>query len=484
MKRKKIIILTLSILILFSLSAFSETKKLKQIGRFTFARVKGEIPTSEVMKVLIDRYVGDIKYGFDLAGYGDLYLPFIEQVREASFEEKEIAVGEKWMWMLFRSRGKIKVVEDIEWAGKNVLPVFSFIVKKGYKNYEFVMPKPCGNISLLRIWESIPDAICDIRVSPVKANSNDPISVDMSGTKHAKSMEVEVYNPQGTKVATKTLTPDSPRFQTKFSEPGEYVFKAKAVNLKDKASSNLCEAKTYINSPPVCKLVTSCLPCENYVGRPITIDASQSTDSDGKIARADFEIRDEGGDIIDTFTASGSPFTWQKTFEKPGVYKITVIVADDFGAVSQPCSLDLEVTQKRLFFLIEAGPLFSRGSHAGYTTTRLGLLYEIVPDKFDFIFVGGGSLKLKSEPWKSFFLAEALFNIHAGQAFFGAGAGFSSKVKEGRESDFELIANLGFNIFKTWTSRGAVFVEGRGPVGKDRSFSKHHKFMLGFRFLF
>ena len=77
MKNKKALALVASILILFTLTSFAETKKLKEIGRYTLVRIKGEVPTSEVMKILVDKYAGDIKYGFDLAGYGDLYLPFI-----------------------------------------------------------------------------------------------------------------------------------------------------------------------------------------------------------------------------------------------------------------------------------------------------------------------------------------------------------------------------------------------------------------------
>jgi len=181
------------------------------------------------------------------------------------------------MWMLFRSRGKVKVVEDIEWAGKAPLPVFSFTVVKGFKHYEFIMPKPCGNISLRKVEEIIPDAVCSLKVDPAKANINDPISVDMSGSKHAQSMEVEVFGPDGTKITSKALTPESAQWQTKFDKPGEYIFKGKALNPKGKPSENPCEAKTYINFPPTCKLWTSCLPCEDYVGRPITFDASDST---------------------------------------------------------------------------------------------------------------------------------------------------------------------------------------------------------------
>jgi len=484
MRNKKIVIFVIGILILFTISSYAETKKLKQIGRYTLVRIKGSVPTSEVMKILVDKYAGDIKYGFDLAGCGDLYFPFIEQIKAASFEEKELAIGDKLMWMLFRSHGKVKIVEDLEWAGKKPLHVFSFVVKKGFKHYEFIIPKPCGNISLRKVEEIIPDAICDIQVDPTKANINDPITVDMSGSQHAKSMEVEVFDSEGTKIETKSLSPESAKWQTKYDKPGEYRFKAKAINFEGKPSVNPCEAKTYINYPPICKLWTSCLPCEDYVGRPITFDASNSTDPDGEVVKADFEITNEEGNVVDNYSDSEKPFTWDKIFDKPGEYTITCVVTDDFGAISQPAKIDMEVTQKRSYFLVEAGPLLARGSHTTYGFARLGFLYEIIPDKLDFILSGGGAVPFKGEPWKSFFMANILFDVHAGPAFFGAGAGFATKVKETRNSDALLIGNAGIDLFDNITTKGSAVFEVNAPVGKGRSFSKHHKLLLGFRLLF
>ncbi len=484
MKNKKFVFVAIGILVLLTINSYAETKKLKEIGRFTLVRIKGEVPTSEVMKILLEKYAGDIKYGFDIAGYGDLYLPFLEQIRSGSVKEKSMAVGDKFMWMLFRSKGKIKVVKDLEWAGKAPLPVYTFVVNKNYKNYEFVMPKPCGNISLVGIEEVIPDAVCSITVTPVKMNVNDAVTVDMSGSQHAKSMSVDVFNGSGTKVASKTLTPDSPRWQMRLPEPGEYVFKAGAVNLEGTPSSNSCEARAYVNFAPICNIWTNCLPCEDYVGRPITFDASNSTDQDGEVVKADFEITDVSGNVLDTLVDSDAPFVWEKIFDKPGIYTITAVVTDDFGAMSKPCKLDVEVTQKSWFFFVEAGPLFARGSHAYYAAAGLGVSCFIIPDVLDFVLGGGSAISLNKAPWKSFFMAKALLNIHAGRAFFGAGVGFTTKVREERTADIDLIANIGFDIFNNFTSKGAVFFEGRGPIGEDKTFKRHHKYMLGFRFYF
>lgn len=467
----------IGLLILFSISSYAETKKLKRVGVYTLVRIKGEIPVAEVMKTILDKYLGDIKYGFDLAGYGDLYLPFVDQMKAASFEEKELAIGDKLMWMLFRSRGRVKVVEGLEWAGDAPLPVFSFTVVKGYNHYEFIMPKPCGNIALRGVKEVIPDAVCDIKVSPTKANLNDPISVDMSGSQETQSMEVEVFDKAGNKVDSKKLSLDSPKWQTKFDKSGEYFFKGKAFNVKGKPSENPCEAKTYINFPPVSKLEGS--TAEDYVGLPVTFDASGSADPDGEVVKVDFEIADEAGNQVDKFQSTQKPFTWEKIFEKEGTFAVTAVVTDDFGAVSAPSRVEVKQKFKRTFFLLDAGPLASivGGSTGTFPGARLGWLYKISPpNRLDLIVSGGGALALGGDPWETFFMANAQLNYYAGKDFYiGGGVGFSTRSENTTSSSVELVVNAGYDVIKKVETIGSIFIEGR--------FIGDTKVMLGFRLL-
>jgi hypothetical protein len=231
--------------------------------------------------------------------------------------------------------------------------------------------------------------------------------------------------------------------------------------------------------------VSSCFPCEHYVKRPITFDASGSTDPDGNVVKVDFEIKDETGSIVDTFADSSKPFVLEKIFQKPGIFDITAVVTDDFGAMSQPCKIEgLEVTEKRVFVLFEGGPMLVRGSRGPYLGARLGVFYWLVPDQLDVVVSGGGSLALKGEPWKSFFMGNAVLNYHSGPIYFGAGVGFTSAVKQERGSDFEILGNIGYDIFDNVLRAGSLFFELRVPVGEGRSFSDHHKLMLGFRYRF
>jgi hypothetical protein len=481
MKNKKLAVFAIFLLVLLAVSSYAETKKLKSIGNYTLVRIRGKVPTQQVMKMLVDRYAADIKYGFDLAGYGDLYLPFMDQLKSSTFEEKSLPVGDKLMWMLFRSGGKVKIVQDVEWAGKAPLDVFVFNVKKDTKNYEFVMPRPCGNISLRSITElELPLAVCAITVSPAKVNLKDPVMVDVSGTQGATSIQVEAVGSDGTKAWGQSLTPDSPKAKASFDKPGTYTFKASAINAQGRASTNPCEAKVIVNAPPVCSLKTSCVSCIDYVKKPIALDASGSTDADGQVVKADFTITDQSGNPVDKFMAGAAPFVWNKVFTKAGSYAVTVVVTDDFGAVSEPCRVVLDVTRiKRDYVSIEGGPMFVKGSHGPYLFAKLDYFRWITPNKVDFTLAAGPAIALKGDPWKTFFLADALINYHPTPFFIGGGVGFSTAAKEGLDAVFELVGDIGVDVFRTEKNFGSLVFEIRLAPGKD--FSDYHKFALGFR---
>ena len=480
MKNRRFVFVVVGLLIVFSLSAWAETKKITEMGHYTFARVKGKVPTQDVMKMLVTKYATDLKYGFEQAGYPDLYEPFLAQLNAANFSEKAVPVGTVFPWMLFRSKGKVQVVKDIEWAGKAPLDVYSFTVNKDYKNYEFVMPRPCGNVALLNVTEAIPPAICDLKVSPLKVNVNEPVNIDMSGSQFATSMEVAVYDAAGKLLGTQVLTTADPKWQTKFDAPGDYVIKAKVANQRGEVTGPGCEVKIHVNFPPVCNLVVNCTDCKDYVGKPIVFDASASNDPDGRIVKVNFEVMDAKGAVIDSYMDTEAPFSWEKTFDKAENYTVAVTVFDDMGVAAggvEPCRVPFIVSQKRLFFLVEGGPGLLRGTYTGMFWARLGILYKIIPDTLDFVLAAGPGIPVKGEPWQIFFMGNALLSVHAGPAFIAGGLGFSTKEQANRVAVMEAVGQVGVQIMP----QASIFGELRAPLSH---FDEQHKLLLGFRFIF
>jgi hypothetical protein len=155
MKNRKWYLVLIGLMILTTLSIFGQTKKLRDIGRYRFIPIKAGTPVPEMMTIIAEKYAGDIQRGLELAGYSNLYAPFIDRIRQSAYTERDLPVGTKMQWMIFRSQGQIKVIHDLEWAGKEPLPVLSFSIQEGDKKFELVMPRSCGNISLERV-ESAP----------------------------------------------------------------------------------------------------------------------------------------------------------------------------------------------------------------------------------------------------------------------------------------------------------------------------------------
>jgi hypothetical protein len=93
-------------------------------------------------------------------------------------------------------------------------------------------------------------------------------------------------------------------------------------------------------------------------------------------------------------------------------------------------------------------------------------------------------LAFKGEPWKSIFLGDVLLNYHFGPVFVGGGAGFTTEVKEERNADFDLLGNVGFDVFNNWSQVGSIFFRVRWPIGENRSLADNHKIAMGFRLLF
>ncbi len=155
-------------------------------------------------------------------------------------------------------------------------------------------------------------------------------------------------------------------------------------------------------------------------------------------------------------------------------------MTDDFGAVSEPCRVVLEVGRiKRDYFGIGGGPDFARGSHGPYLFAQGDYFRWITPGKVDFTAAAGGAIALKGDPWKSFLMADATINYHPSAFFFGGGLGVSTAVKEDRDATFELVGNLGVDVFKKPTSFGSLIFQFRWPMGKD--IADNHKLVLGFR---
>jgi len=191
MNHKRLTLIFISIFILSLLSTHAETKKLREIGRYRFVNVNVTMSPDE-MKAALESKAGDLESGFVAAGYGDVYSDFMDRLGHSMYEEKDLAVGERMMWMLFRSQGKVKLVQDLEWAGTEPLPVYVLSLEKGDKSYEFIIPKACGNVSLVKV-ETLPSRTPERQTQPEQEEVNQVRRAKIYDEIYALLTETDLY---------------------------------------------------------------------------------------------------------------------------------------------------------------------------------------------------------------------------------------------------------------------------------------------------
>lgn len=247
---------------------------------------------------------------------------------------------------------------------------------------------------------------------------------------------------------------------------------------------------------PVCKLnITS---PEVVLGNPVMIDTCESRNA----VKIVVTITDAAGAIVKTLDLTPGDCSAQVVLDKVGEYMVSAVVEGQYAMKSPAgCEIAVRVVEPApvvpiapvvarvnpLHFLIEGGPGLLKGTYTAMVWARAGLLFNISPEKLDFILTLGGGIPIKGDPWKSFFMGNALLNVHAGPAYLAGGLGFSSKDCDRplKKGGIDLVGEVGFNLFRSDDSVGSIFGELRAPIiTEDRNFENNHKILLGFRYIF
>ena len=246
---------------------------------------------------------------------------------------------------------------------------------------------------------------------------------------------------------------------------------------------------------PVCVLKVA--PAEVVLGNTVKIDICESQN----VTKTVVTVTDAAGTVVKTLELTPENCSAEITLDKVGKYAVAAVGENQYVMKSSnPCEMAVKVLEPALVvavaplvvektnplhFLIEGGPGLLKGTYTGIFWARAGVLLNIVTDTLDVIFSVGGGVPIKGDPWKSFFMGNALLNLHAGPAYVAGGLGFSTKERVGRKGGIDLVGEVGVNLFHSNDSVGSIFGELRAPViTKDRSFELHHKLLLGFRYIF
>ena len=259
--KKKVIFLVFVLSVLFGIHPLYASTQLKRLGISPFYKAKDL--QAEAIYPIIMQNKGDAEAGFIKAGAVNLFHPFITQLKTAKIDAVQVPPGETLMWMIFKKKKKIFVLNDVKWAGKAPFEGYRFVIEHNNRAYEFIIPKVCFNIALKSVTDipvkapvkAEPKKIepkkevakvaevpknqspqCNLSVSPetfltgTTVMSDASQSVDSDGK--VVSVTFTIIDPKGSIVEKKIVAEAPFIYKTKIKKPG--VHKIQAV-VKDDA---------------------------------------------------------------------------------------------------------------------------------------------------------------------------------------------------------------------------------------------------------
>lgn len=148
MSKRKLLLLTTCISLSLSATAAYAKQTLYQLGNTPFST---PLATVEDLKSMVSSHPDDLKQGFDLAGYPQIYDAFIDQLSEADIKTIQMGKGSTMEWMLYRKNGKVKITRDVTWGAEEPFNAFSFPVDYEGQRYNMIVPWKCANVTLVDV---------------------------------------------------------------------------------------------------------------------------------------------------------------------------------------------------------------------------------------------------------------------------------------------------------------------------------------------
>ena len=197
----------------FCLSGLAQAaNSLTVLGRSPFH--KPPLASVEDLKAMLQTKNDEIRAGFALAGYPELYDGFAAQVAASAVESRQYTKGSTFQWMFYKyqGKGKVKILKDITWDGKEPFTGYQLTVLHNGREYTFVTPLACGNISLMKVTD-VPvitrtpnrEPACSATITPARAYCGETITIDASHSADTDGsvvgMRVSVLDAKGTVIS-------------------------------------------------------------------------------------------------------------------------------------------------------------------------------------------------------------------------------------------------------------------------------------------
>jgi hypothetical protein len=465
----------------------------------------------------------------DKAGLASLTPQVLAALTEGKVTETSVAPGTAIRWMALKRGGKPDILLDAAWAGKQPFKAFAFTIEDGAKIYNFVVPKICGNLSLVSQTEQpLPECI---RITMARDCATKQVTFTAAGTAitNNQTKAIKVLR-DGKQVGE--LLPGSGFKGTFPLQPGRYTFMATDNHGREFGT---CERDYAVEAcaapapppPPPPPAPTSCGALVTAVkgkgGWDFNVDASASGRGGSPASKGVLQIVGPDGAPV-SFVYEGKPMTevtlsapFTATFSvpkaKPGTYTVKArTTAVNPAAEPRSCESTVVVPeptlpkyfvdgafgkQRRQYELAAAAPSTAT-IEPGFCDPMLGVkfgpMFWFADGKAAFEPAVGMAFMFgdledydygENEYNNASFLAEGVVNYYFGnRAYLGTGIGLWD-LFDGDHFTVSWIVDAGFPVAKTSSGNTIYFItEGRLFFDAPNGIDNNYQLWGGIRYTF
>ena len=271
-------------------------------------------------------------------------------VENGDFSEAQYPVGYTFEWMAVRKRGVVQATGRIRWAGRDPFEAFEIRFESNGREHRFLVPKACGNLSLIQMRDAGPPPLTAVpRVNVQSPNqctgTNVTVDVTVPGMPDGASLELTLTRPSGQR---ETITPSRAgggyRWEGQLDDAGAYTFSA-TVTRGSERTQTVTERLNLQPCEPTCNLELTRPPVDPAprAGRAtLGIDTCSSAARAGSLTGKTVKIfhtpLDGSEVLIDTLSLDAE---CSASFIMPeyGAYRLEGEVVDDRG-MSSTCQAD------------------------------------------------------------------------------------------------------------------------------------------------
>jgi opacity protein-like surface antigen len=105
--------------------------------------------TTDDLRAMVQANRSAIRSVMMMAGYGDVSAQLVDGFSVSEVTDTTIAPGSRFLFMALKRGGAPAVLRNVRWAGRDSFDAFQFKITAGGYVYSFIVPKVCGNFSLV-----------------------------------------------------------------------------------------------------------------------------------------------------------------------------------------------------------------------------------------------------------------------------------------------------------------------------------------------